>query len=73
MSDTNKKPTHLAYAYTVHQDAEHATLRLIGAAWPHEDGQGFTLELDRLPDIVLRTLRKEPGPTLQPSTVAEFA
>jgi hypothetical protein len=76
-NNTNKQPTHRAYAVSKH--GERAIWRLIGAAWAHGDGEGFTLKLDLVPafnsaaDIVIRKPREEPGPTLQPSTVTEFA
>jgi hypothetical protein len=75
MSNANKQPTHRAYAVSKH--GERSIWRHIGAAWAHGDGEGFTLKLDLMPvngaDIVIRKPREEPGPALQPSTVAEFA
>jgi hypothetical protein len=59
-NDTNsKKPTHRAYAVT--KRGEKNFWREIGAAWAHQDGEGFSLKLDYLPlndaEIVIRTPR----------------
>ncbi len=45
----SKKPT--LYAYTVKDRGEglKSIWTRIGAAWPHENGNGFTIELDALP------------------------
>jgi hypothetical protein len=48
MSNTqSKQPTHRAYAVTKRGDK--AFWREIGAAWAHDDGDGFNLKLDYLP------------------------
>ena len=43
----------------------------IGAAWPHEDGEGMTLQLDLVPNgggrIVLRAPRAEQEETAEPA------
>jgi hypothetical protein len=58
-NNTNKQPTHRAYAVT--KNGERSFWRAIGAAWAHGDGEGFTLKLDYLPlnnaDIVIRKPR----------------
>jgi hypothetical protein len=60
-NNTNKQPTHRAYAVT--KNGERSFWHIIGAAWAHGDGEGFTLKLEYLPlngaDIVLRTPRPE--------------
>ena len=52
-----KQPTHRVYAVT--KGAKKNFWREIGAAWAHQDGEGFGLKLDYLPlngaDIVIRT------------------
>jgi hypothetical protein len=50
-------PSHRVYAVT--KDGKQKYWRAIGAAWAHEDGEGFFLKLDYLPlipgaQIVLR-------------------
>jgi hypothetical protein len=41
------RPTHNVYVIQGEGKKEHWTK--IGAAWPHKDGQGFSLMLDALP------------------------
>lgn len=52
----NKQPTHRAYAVT--KNGQKSYWREIGAAWAHQDGEGFSLKLDYLPlngaEIVIR-------------------
>jgi len=45
----SKKPT--LYAYTVKDRGrtQKAIWTRVGAAWPHENGKGFTIELDAFP------------------------
>ena len=53
----SRKPTHAVYQVTGKADA--ATWTRIGAAWPHQDGNGFNLALDAVPlhgRIVIRTI-----------------
>jgi len=56
MSNTSKRPSHRIYAVT--KIGEDSNWREIGAAWAHQDGDGFSLKLDCLPlngaEIVLR-------------------
>lgn len=67
MTDTtnpNKAPTHRLYV--VKGDGENARWTVIGAAWPHKAGGGFSLQLDALPTdgrIVMREIadREEAG------------
>jgi len=45
-------------AYTVRESAEKSHWSRIGAAWRHQDGEGFNIRLEVLPldgEIVLRT------------------
>jgi hypothetical protein len=45
----NKKPTLIAYTVRERGDGQKAIWTRIGAAWPHGNGAGFTLQLDSLP------------------------
>jgi hypothetical protein len=42
-----KRPTHEAFVIT--GEGENAFWTKIGAAWPHDDGKGFNVELIALP------------------------
>lgn len=58
-------PSHRVYAVT--KEGKQKYWRTIGAAWPHSDGEGFSLKLDFLPrdseaDIVIRKPRAEVDP-----------
>ena len=50
------RPSHRVYAVT--KNGERSNWREIGAAWPHKDGEGFSLKLDFLPlngaELVIR-------------------
>ena len=64
MSNTqSKQPTHRAYAVTKRGDK--TFWREIGAAWAHDDGDGFNLKLDYLPlngaEIVIRKPKPKAG------------
>ena len=67
MANGNKKlPTHRAYTVTERKGSDKGSWKELGAAWPHDDGQGFTIKLEALPlngEIVLRI------PTDQPDAV----
>jgi hypothetical protein len=59
---TANLPSHRIYAVT--KDGKQKYWRAIGAAWAHEDGEGFSLKLDYLPlipgaQIVLRKPKAE--------------
>lgn len=43
----SKSPTHIAYQVREGQQKGYWTR--IGAAWPHKDGNGFSIQLDCLP------------------------
>ncbi len=49
-------PSHKVYAVT--KNGERSFWAEIGACWPHQDGDGFTMKLDMLPlngaEIVIR-------------------
>jgi len=53
----SKAPSYIAY--TVDQrNHDESYWTKIGAAWPHEDGKGFTIQLDALPLSGTITLRQ---------------
>ena len=59
---TANLPSHRIYAVT--KEGKQKFWRAIGAAWAHEDGDGFSLKLDYLPlisgaQIVLRKPKAE--------------
>ena len=45
----SNKPTLFAYAVKDRGRNQKAIWTKIGAAWPHENGNGFTIELDAFP------------------------
>lgn len=54
-STESKQPAFIAYHVP---DRENAYWTKIGAAWPHKDGKGFSLELELMPTASARiTLR----------------
>jgi hypothetical protein len=61
---TSNRPTHDAFHIT--GEGENAFWTKIGAAWDHEDGDGFTLKLELVPvrsdgRIVLRKAKAKSG------------
>ena len=60
-TETPKRPTHRVYAVRKNGDKSHWTEN--GAAWSHQDGEGFNVKLDCLPlngaEIVIREPRTE--------------
>jgi hypothetical protein len=55
MSTTTKQPTHRAFA--VRKNGEKSFWSQIGAAWPHQDGKGLSVQLFAMPvdgKVVLR-------------------
>jgi hypothetical protein len=58
---TNKSPSH--YAYSVRdREGKKGIWTRIGSAWAHNDGKGFSLQLDCLPvdgRIALRIVNEE--------------
>lgn len=56
MSKTTNRPSHRVYAVTKNGDRNF--WQPIGAAWAHNDGEGFNLKLEYLPlndaEIVIR-------------------
>ena len=61
MSKKPSPPSHRVYAVT--HDGKQSYWHLIGAVWPHGDGEGFNMKLDYLPlngaEIVIR--KPKPG------------
>jgi hypothetical protein len=61
MSDTqttSKTPSHYAYHVRDGKDSK-GYFTKVGAAWPHKDGRGFSLQLDMVPldgRVSLRTV-----------------
>jgi hypothetical protein len=55
----SNRPSHRALVNL--GDEKQKIWREIGAMWPHQDGNGFTLKLDLIPasarEIVIRTLK----------------
>jgi hypothetical protein len=56
----SKKPTLIAYTVKERVGGQKAIWTRIGAAWPHGNGVGFTLQLDSLP-LDGRTVLTEPN------------
>lgn len=57
-STTSKAPTHAAYQVR-DRDGKKGFWTRIGSAWPHADGNGFSVQLDAVPfdgRITLRVL-----------------
>ena len=58
MINGNKKQAiHRAYVVNKHNGSDDGDPHEIGASWPHDDGKGFTIKLDALPQaggLVLR-------------------
>lgn len=65
MSDTKtskSKPSHVLYCVQGKDDKSHWTR--VGVAWPHKDGNGFSLTLDCIPlsgRIQMRLPNQEEG------------
>ena len=58
-----KLPVYIAYTVSANDPDDKGFWTQIGAAWQHDDGEGFNLKLNALPidgQIVLRT-RKDPA------------
>ncbi|XWN29344.1 MAG: hypothetical protein ROR55_17805 [Devosia sp.] len=66
-----KRPSFIAYHVPERENAPWARL---GAAWDHDDGKGFTLQLDLIPvadgRIVLRTYEPKPKAETPPQEAA---
>lgn len=57
----NRKPTHRLYIVTGEGDKTH--WQEIGAAWPHRDGEGFSITSTVIPlsgQIVMRAAKARP-------------
>jgi hypothetical protein len=63
MATDTKLPSHVAYTVISKEAKDEKGYWLkIGAAWPHKNGEGFTLKLDALPlngEIVLRVPKED--------------
>lgn len=46
---SSNAPTHIAYHVRDGQGSKKGFWTRIGAAWPHADGQGFSVQVDCLP------------------------
>ena len=60
----SKKPTLIAYNVKERGEEQKAIWTRIGAAWPRENGHGFTIQLEALPldgRIVLTEPKDEKG------------
>lgn len=70
----SKKPTLYAYAVKDRGDDKKAIWTRIGAAWPHEKGNGFTIDLEAFPvggRIVLREPKADEAPAEAADTSEE--
>ena len=47
-TNTSKAPSHTAYQVRSREGQKGFWTR-IGSAWPHNDGQGFSIQLDAMP------------------------
>ncbi len=64
---TSQQPTFTAYAVSKRGEGQDDWWNPIGAAFPHQDGEGFNIILQALPiggKIVLRPPKKEETETL---------
>jgi hypothetical protein len=65
MSKLTTPPSHRVYAVT--KNGKQSYWRVIGAVWPHGDGEGFNLKLDCLPlngaEIVIRKAKVDEADT----------
>jgi hypothetical protein len=70
MSKTSNRPSHRVYAVT--KSGKQSYWQPIGAAWAHNDGEGFNLKLEYLPlnnaELIVRT----PKTDLAESAADEF-
>lgn len=58
----NSKPTH--GVYVIEGEGERAFWTKLGAAWAHNDGEGFNIQLSAVPltgRLVLRTMKEKDG------------
>lgn len=63
---TSNLPTHFAYSVQEFESngEKKSTWTKIGSAWPHQDGNGFNLNLDCLPvngKITIRVAKESSG------------
>ncbi|MEL6734609.1 MAG: hypothetical protein AAFO98_01840 [Pseudomonadota bacterium] len=65
MSDNKNKPSHFVYHVSRKESDEKGHWTRVGAAWAHQDGDGFTLRLEAMPlsgELVIRTPRSDEKP-----------
>ena len=58
MSNNSKKPTHYVYQVSRKDADDKGHWTRIGAAWKHQDNEGFTLRVAAMPlsgELVVRT------------------
>lgn len=58
----SSKPTH--GVYVIEGEGEKAFWTKLGAAWAHNDGEGFNIQLSAIPltgRLVLRTMKEKDG------------
>ena len=72
---SNNKPALFAYAVKDRGKNRKAIWTRIGAAWPHENGKGFTIELEAMPldGRLVLTEPKQDDVQAQPETAATEA
>ena len=68
---TGKLPSHRVYAVT--KRGAKSYWKEIGAAWAHEDGDGFSLKLDYLPLTASDLVVRKPKPNEQTDGEADPA
>jgi len=70
---TSNLPSHRIYAVT--KEGKQKYWRAIGAAWAHEDGEGFSLKVDYLPLVkdAQIVLRKPKATETEPAPESEAA
>lgn len=49
MTTNNKQPSHIVYNVTERGEGKKDLWQRIGAAWKHEDGEGFNMSLGYMP------------------------
>jgi hypothetical protein len=72
----SNKPTYYAYAVKDRGRNQKSVWSRIGAAWPHEKGNGFTIQLEALPldgRLVLTEPKADDQPANQTDTAKEAA
>jgi hypothetical protein len=68
MSKNTNSPSHRVYAVT--KEGKKSYWRAIGAVWPHEDGEGFNMQLDYLPLNGAKIVIRKPLPKAEEAEAA---